>query len=195
MSDAEIAEITSYVDIHLPPPDVPTVLLLFGTNQPAPVRIAADRHHRGLAPLIIATGGANRHDGTIEGQMFRRRLRDAGVPEDAIRVEDQSADTWQNVQLALPHLHHTDMRTLPLTAVSKWYHRRAVHAVRTILPDLDRFHAIGWEPIYAGEPVTRINWPTHSEGGRRVIREWEEIRRRVVAGEIGNASRIEGAWQ
>jgi uncharacterized SAM-binding protein YcdF (DUF218 family) len=33
---------------------------------------------------------------------FARLLTAAGVPGDVIRVEDQSADTWQNVELSLP---------------------------------------------------------------------------------------------
>jgi hypothetical protein len=79
-------------------------LLLFGTNQPMPVDIAANRYHEGLAPLIIVTGGVNRHNGIIEGRAFQQLLHDRGVPEEAIRVEDRSANTWQNVELATPYL-------------------------------------------------------------------------------------------
>ncbi len=56
----------------------------------------------GAAPLVIATGGVNRHDGIIEGREFARQLTGAGVPADVIRVADQSKDTWQNVELSLP---------------------------------------------------------------------------------------------
>lgn len=195
LNAGQIAEITAYVDIHVPPPDVPTAILLFGTNQAIPARIAADRHRRGLAPLIIATGGVNRHDGTVEGQMFHRLLREADVAEDAIRYEDRSANTWQNVEFALEHLAEAAARDLPITVVSKRYHRRAVHAVRTSLPELRPFYAIGWEPLYAALAVTRGNWPSHPEGRRRVIREWQEIPRRVAVGEISDITRRDGAWR
>jgi uncharacterized SAM-binding protein YcdF (DUF218 family) len=36
--------------------------------------------------------------------MFRQLLHGAGVPDSSIRVEDQSANTWQNVKLSLPFL-------------------------------------------------------------------------------------------
>jgi DUF218 domain len=66
-------------------------------NQPPPAAVVAARYRDGLAPLVIVTGGINRHNGVVEGQMFRRLLTAAGVPDAAIRVEDQSANTWQNV--------------------------------------------------------------------------------------------------
>jgi hypothetical protein len=144
--------------------------------------------------LIIVTGGVNRHNGIIEGRAFQQLLRDRGVPEEAFRVEDRSANTWQNVELATPYLREAIDRDLPLVAVSKWYHRRSIHALRTHLPDLGSLYAIGWDPIYADTPVTRYNWPTHPEGRRRVIREWREIPRRVAAGEIQDATRRGGAW-
>jgi len=104
----------------------PSALVLFGTNQAAPVHLAAGRFHRGLAPLIIATGGINRHNGIVEGREFARQLAAAGVPASAVRVEDQSKDTWQNVELSMPYLREALAMGLSLVAVSKWYHLRVV---------------------------------------------------------------------
>ena len=64
---------------------------------------------------------------------------------------------------------------LPLVAVSKWYHLRAVYCLRTQLPQAVPLYAIGWEPVYAGVLVTRDNWPP--DGRRRVIRESQEVPR------------------
>ena len=79
LSPGQVTEITAYVDIEAPPP-APTALIIFGTNQRQPADIAASRYHSGLAPLIIVTGGINRHNGVVEGQMFRQLLHAAGVP-------------------------------------------------------------------------------------------------------------------
>jgi len=191
----QTAEITAYVDVHAPPPDgEPVALMLFGTNQPAPTDIAAERYQRGAAPVIIATGGVNRHNGIIEGREFARRLRDAGVPDTAIRVEDQSADTWQNVELAMPHLREALASGLRLAAVSKWYHRRAVMVLRTRLPQAGPFYAIGWEPVYAGMLVTRESWPKIPDGKRRVIRERQEVARRIDDGSYLPAEKRDGMW-
>ena len=194
LSPAQITEITAYVDVEAPPPDEPTAHIIFGTNQTRPATIVAGRYHQGLAPLVIVTGGVNRHNGIVEGRMFRQLLADSGVPDSSIRVEDQSADTWQNVELSLPFLREALALGLPLTIVSKWYHRRAVHALRTLLREAEFFYAISWEPLYAGAPVTRDNWPKTPDGKRRVIREWHEVPRRVADGSYRQAAIVKGAW-
>jgi len=195
LSSQEIAEITAYVDIDAPPPDEPTAPIVFGTNQIPPAAIAATLYHQGLAPLIIVTGGVNRHNGIVEGQEFRHSLLAGGVPDSAIRVEDQSANTWQNVEFSLPFLREALSAGLPLTVVSKWYHRRAVHAVRTLMPEAGSFYAISWEPLYAGAAVTRDSWPKIPDGRRRVIREWREVRRRVSDGSYHEATKLAGTWR
>jgi len=150
-----IAELTAAVDIEAPPPDdEPVALVLFGTNQAAPAQIAAARYHAGAAPLIIATGGINRHNGIVEGREFARRLIEAGVPYEVIRVEDQSKDTWQNVELSLPYLREALAIGLRLAVVSKWYHLRTVYCLATLLPEATPFYAISWDPVYVGALVT-----------------------------------------
>jgi uncharacterized SAM-binding protein YcdF (DUF218 family) len=190
-----VAEITGFVDIEAPPPPgQPTAHLLFGTNQAEPAAIAADRYHNGLAPLIIATGGVNRHNHVNEAREFRRILAGSGVPDSAIRVEDQSANTWQNVEFALPFIREALDAGLTITAIAKWYHRRTVHMLRTQVPGIGRFHVITWEPVYDRRLVTRASWPTIPDGNRRVVREWEEVSRRVADGTLAPASITGGAW-
>jgi len=162
MSDDEltperVAALTAAVDIEAPPPDgEPVALVLFGTNQAAPAQLAAARYHAGTAPLVIATGGVNRHNGIIEGPEFARQLTQAGVPAGVIRVEDQSKDTWQNVELSLPHLREALAMGLRLAVVSKWYHLRTVYCLATLLPEA--------APFYAGARVVARSLP----GGARV---------------------------
>jgi DUF218 domain len=195
LTSAQIAALTTTVDIDAPPPDIdPSALILFGTNQAAPAQIAADRFHRGLAPLIIVTGGINRHNGIVEGREFARQLAAADVPASAVRIEDQSKDTWQNVELSVPYLREALAMGLPLVAVSKWYHLRAVYCLHTQLPEAVPLYAIGWEPVYAGTLVTRDNWPSNPDGRRRVIRESQEVPRRATEGSYLPAVKKDGAW-
>ena len=195
LTPQQAAEITAYVDIEAPPPDKPTAYIIFGTNQAQPAEIVAARYHAGLAPLVIATGGVNRHNGIIEAREFQRLLTENGVPDSSIRFEDRSVNTWQNVEFSLPFLREAAAQGLALTAVSKWYHRRAIHALRSQLPEVDFFYATSWEPVYAGSRVTRDNWPRMPEGERRVIREWQEVPRRVADGSYSAATITDGAWQ
>jgi hypothetical protein len=191
----QVAEITAFVDIEAPPPAVqPAAHLIFGTNQAEPAVIAADRYHRGLAPLIIATGGVNRHNRINEAREFHRILTGSGVPDSAIRIEDRSANTWQNVEFALPFLREALDAGLAITAIAKWYHRRTVHMLKTQVSGIGRFHVITWEPVYDGKLVTRASWPVIPDGSRRVVREWEEVSRRVADGSLVPASITSGAW-
>ena len=84
-----------------------------------------------------------------------------------IRVEDQSKDTWQNVELALLHLREALAMRLCLTVVSKWYHLRTVHCLATLLPEAAPFYAISWQPVYAGTLVIRASWPKMSPAAAR----------------------------
>jgi uncharacterized SAM-binding protein YcdF (DUF218 family) len=191
-----IAELTAAVDIEAPPPDdEPVALVLFGTNQAAPAQIAAARYHAGAAPLIIATGGINRHNGIVEGREFARRLIEAGVPYEVIRVEDQSKDTWQNVELSLPYLREALAIGLRLAVVSKWYHLRTVYCLATLLPEATPFYAISWDPVYVGALVTRASWPKIPDGHRRVLRESQEVPRRVSEGTYLAATKADDVWQ
>src|SRR6202043_2129636 len=94
------------------------------------------------------------------GRWPPRQLTEAGIPASAVRVEDQSKDTWQNVELSLPYLREALAMGLPLVAVSKWYHLRAVYCLRTQLPEAAPMYAIGWEPVSARMLVPRDNWPS-----------------------------------
>ena len=191
-----IAVITEFVDIEAPPPsEKPTAYMVFGTNQEKPAEIAAEQYHRGVAPLIIATGGINRHNGICEAREFRRILMNSGVPDAVIRIEDKSANTRQNVEFSLPFLREALAAGYSITAICKWYHRRAVHVLKTLMPDIDPVHVATWEPVYGGKLVTRTGWPTNPDGKRRVVREWEEVSRRVSDGSFKRVDLIDGAWR
>jgi hypothetical protein len=196
LTPQRVATLTAAVDIEASPPDgEPVTLVLFGTNQAAPAQIAAARYHAGTAPLVIATGGVNRHTDIIEGREFARQLIGTGVPGDVIRAEDQSKDTWQNVELSLPYLREALAMGLRLAVVSKWYHLRTIYCLATLLPEAAPFHAISWEPVYAGTLVTRASWPKIPDGCRRVLRESQEVPRRVAEGTYRAARKADGAWQ
>lgn len=191
----QLAAVTEYVDVTTVAPTEPTALFIFGTNQVHPVDIATDRYLMGLAPLIITTGGVNRHNGIVEGQEFRRHLIERGVAADCIRHEDRSVNTWENVALSMPHLREALSMGLPITAICKWYHRRAIHCLRTLIPEAEVIYALTFEPVYSDTPITRTNWMNHPDGKRKVLREWQEVERRVADGTYLTATHIGDAWR
>lgn len=191
----DAARITAYLDVHAPPRG-PAAHIVFGTNQPTPAEIVADRYHQGLAPLIILTGGVNRHTGVIEAREHRRILLEQGVPERVIRCEDRSTTTWENVERALPLLHEALGSGLCLTGVLKWYSRRAIQLLRLGLPEAPFFHAVTWEPVYGGVRVTRSDWWFRSAvGAQRVLREWRVVPERLANGTLREIELVDGAWR
>jgi hypothetical protein len=122
-------------------------------------------------------------------------LTENSVQADAIRVEDTSANTWQNVEYAAAHIHEALSLGLKVTAISEWFHRHTVHALKTHAAGIGDFHALGWEPECEGRAVTRRNWTAIPDGRRRIIREWEEATRRLAEGEVVALDQEAGTWR
>jgi uncharacterized SAM-binding protein YcdF (DUF218 family) len=56
-----------------------------------------DLYNRGLAPVIIVTGGKQEGDAFTEAETGEQWLMDRGVPQSAILMENQGRDTWANI--------------------------------------------------------------------------------------------------
>jgi hypothetical protein len=160
-----------------------------------------------LALDTLKREGAVTAEGTGRSATWRRTIRDCRDPASLIpghpparrsplrRLDRLSEDTWQNIEFALPFLREVIALGLPLTAVSKWYHRRAVNVLRTLVPELESFNALSWEPSYFGAPITRQNWPETPERRQKILREWHEVARRVADGSFRQATVVDGAWR
>lgn len=58
---------------------------------------AAALHADGVAPIVVVTGGNQPGDRTTEGMTGFVVLRDLGLPEEAILVENTSTNTWEQL--------------------------------------------------------------------------------------------------
>ncbi|HEU0236957.1 MAG TPA: YdcF family protein [Candidatus Limnocylindrales bacterium] len=72
-------------------------------GRPSPVLRARLDHavalyHDGIAPLFVVTGGKAEGDRTTEADAARRYAIEAGVPEEAILVEDQGRTTIESLR-------------------------------------------------------------------------------------------------
>lgn len=72
-------------------------------GRPSPVLSARLDHalalyEQGNAPTIIVTGGKMEGDAYTEAGVSEQYLLDRGVPQDAILMEDQGADTWESME-------------------------------------------------------------------------------------------------
>ena len=81
---------------------------------------AAELFHRGLAPIVIATGGAGADPRFSEGEVGRDYLRTLGVPDRQLIAETQSSDTAESARRVATIMRTNQMRSC--LAVSDGYH-------------------------------------------------------------------------
>lgn len=104
-------------------------IVVFGAAEyvghPSPVFRARLDHaytlfHRGLAPVIITTGGAGNDLRFSEGQVGRDYLESRGIPDADLIAETQGGDTDESSQRVAVIMRANDMQTCLL--VSDAYH-------------------------------------------------------------------------
>jgi len=81
---------------------------------------AAELYRRGLAGLVITTGGAGADPKYTEGQVGRDYLKSQGIPDDHLIAETQSVDTAESARRVGAIMHTNGMKTC--LAVSDSYH-------------------------------------------------------------------------
>jgi len=104
-------------------------IVVFGAaeygGRPSPVYKARLDHavglyHRGLAPMVITTGGAGSDPQFTEGEVGREYLKAHGIPDAALIAETQSRDTAESARRVGTIMHTNHMNTC--LAVSDGYH-------------------------------------------------------------------------
>jgi len=119
---------------EMPPADA---IVVFGaaeySGRPSPVlkaRLdhALDLFHRGVAPVIITTGGAASDPTFTEGGVGKNYLMHHGVPERSIIAETQGRDTSESAVRVAVIMHANGLRSC--VAVSDAYH---VFRIRKLL--------------------------------------------------------------
>src|SRR5215510_1586544 len=104
-------------------------IVVFGAAQydgrPSPVykaRLdhAAQLYHRGLAPMVIITGGSGNDPRFSEGVVGREYLKTLGIPDSQLIAETQSPDTAESARRVATIMYVNGMRTC--LAVSDSYH-------------------------------------------------------------------------
>lgn len=81
---------------------------------------AADLYRKGLAPVVITTGGAGADPKFNEGAVGREYLKSLGIPDDHLIAETQSTDTAESARRVGTIMHANHMNTC--LAVSDGYH-------------------------------------------------------------------------
>ena len=115
---------------------------------------AASIYNRGLAPYVIATGGATEDgSGPTESSVLFRLLRQGGVPESAILQESQARNTIQNIAYSQAIMQTRGWRTAILVTEPFHINRAALiarNAGLTVFPS-PALDTLNWS-----QPLTRV---------------------------------------
>ena len=134
----------------------------------ARVRHAAQLYKEGKVGLLVPTGGLGEHPPS-EAEVMVRILREEGVPEEAVLVEDRALNTCDSVRLTAGMAHTLGVKSVVVVT-------DPLHCVRTVAA-FRRAGLIAWAaPVYSS-PMWRGKW--HRRG--QLIREigaltWYRIR-------------------
>ncbi|MGP4109299.1 YdcF family protein [Streptomyces sp. 4N509B] len=117
------------------------VAIGLGSHDLGVARTAADLYHRGLFPTLVFTGGNSRTTRSRfprgEAVHFREHALDHGVPDSAILVEPNAANTGQNITLSRDLLASNGIVPTTVMLVSKPYvERRSFATARKLWPEV-----------------------------------------------------------
>ena len=143
--DALSSEQMSRIVFDIPPPeDRPAIaaLLLGGSPVVMDSRAwaAAELHRKGLVPLIIPTGGVRHGDGATgptEAEYMAGVLKESGVPDEAVVLENEATTTRENMILGGVVLERAlhPRGAFPICVVTSEFHlRRSLALARLYLP-------------------------------------------------------------
>ncbi len=139
----------------------------------ARVRHAARLYAAGRVERILVTGGVGKHPPS-EAEVMARILREEGVPEGAVLIEDEAESTWDSARLVAALAAGEGVSEVLVVT-------DPLHCVRTAAA-FRRAGLIAWaEPVYSS-PMWRVPWLRRGqflrEGGALV---WYRVRHGVGA--------------
>lgn len=149
------------IDASAPGDGPSDVIFVFGSLHLNAADVAAERFHNGVAPWVLVTGGQSpARPGHFEADRLVEILLHRGVPEANIIVESQATNTVENVSYSVSLLNEKLIQVRRITAVVKWFHRRALVLLAAGMPSVERIYAADYEPldVVTGKHLLRQTW-------------------------------------
>ena len=153
-------------------------------GRPSPVLAArldhaADLYGRGLAPVVVVTGGRAEGDRFTESSASARYLHTKGVPDDAILREVQGRNSWQSLAASARFLRARGITDVVL--VSDPFHAARINGIAEELGLVAATSPTRTSPIEGVDEFRHLLTETAQVGVGRII----GFRRMVRAGEVG----------
>jgi uncharacterized SAM-binding protein YcdF (DUF218 family) len=125
----------------------------------ARVRHAAVLYRTGESGLLIPTGGLGEHPPS-EAEVMARILREEGVPEEAVLLEDRAVNTWDSARLVTAMVEKLGVSSVVVVT-------DPLHCVRTVAA-FRQAGLMAWaEPVYSS-PMWRGRWSRRGQLAREI---------------------------
>jgi hypothetical protein len=137
-----------------------------------------------LAPRILISGAGQTRDGIPEWQLYRDHALAAGVPPEALLLEQNARNTLENfefgAELIAQEIGWSEISAIGLCA--KPYHmQRALMTARRFVPPQVRLLAF---PAEHPENLSQTSWADTTEGTTRVLQELGKIGTYALQGDF-----------
>jgi uncharacterized SAM-binding protein YcdF (DUF218 family) len=151
-------------------------IVVFGAaqynGQPSPVlraRLdhAADLYRRGVAKLVVVTGGSQPGDRTTEASASAAYLKRKGIPESALLREVQGRTSWQSLAAAANFLKQRGKTRVVL--VSDPFHNARIAAMASELGLKGTVSPTHTSPIGGGEEIKYLAKETAAVALGRIV--------------------------
>lgn len=191
LTKVQIDWLTDIVFYYGDKPKACDAVFVFGGTHPGHWEKAIEAYHTGLSSTFVVTGGVSptgtKHAAweertALESHVIKRRIIEAGVPEESIFYEDRSRNSMENVVYALEVFDFTKVNSL-LVITKEHVAGRQIRTLQKHLLEKVRFVPFGFPAVYSGEGITRDNWHLTREGRSRV---WGEYLRICKYGDAGH---------
>lgn len=126
----------------------------------ARVRHGAGLYERGEVDSLIPTGGLGEHP-PREAEIMAGLLREAGVPESAVLLEDRATNTWDSALRVAEIARRKGIREV--RAVTD-----PLHCPRTVRAFREAGLRAWAEPVYSS-PVWRVPWMRRGQLAREMV--------------------------
>lgn len=144
-----------------------------GASHPQLMERAAMLYQKGVAPLILPSGGVTPHVETTEWEFLRNVGVSLGVPPQAILQEDKATNTFENARFSLKVLQEKGLNPKKVVLVCKNYHAlRALLTYQIIFPRETIFYV---SPVIDKTGTSKDNWFLDEDRIRYVMNELEQV--------------------
>ncbi len=108
------------------------VIIVLGSNDTRVAELSASLYQKGLAPLVVFSGGHGRFTEELfehsEAVTFARVAKDCGLPSDAMMLEPRSTNSGENVLFTYDLLKSKGISPKRIILVQKPYMERRAYA-------------------------------------------------------------------